>query len=219
MGTQDVENMSKKLIKNVKGISRDQGFINYVMTRRWEDAKKALKRANADYRGTMKYLATVVPDHVMMEFCRFMRVEVGKVWDEKVQRMIRKIRMLEERNKPWKKPVDPIIEGIKITDTELEQLEALEAETVVPVYGDVEVPQEVKEAAALPPKFALHPNVDIKNVETDGSTWQSSTERGGGCPQSRRWRRSWSVAGCGTARPRSLTSPSSESPSCLPTGG
>ena len=79
MGTQDVENMSKKFIKNVSGTSRDQGYINYVMSRRWEDAQKTLKRAKAEYRNSMKYLMTVVPDQVMMEFCRFMRLEVGKI--------------------------------------------------------------------------------------------------------------------------------------------
>ena len=165
MGTQDVENMSKKFINNRRGTSRDQGYINYVMKRRREDAKQNLDRAKAEYRNTMKYLATVVPENVMVEFCSFMRMEVGKEWREKVQRMKRKIRTLEDRTKAWKKSADPTIEGIKVSDAELEQMEALEAETVVPVYGGVEV--EVKEAAALPPKFALHPKVDIKNVETE----------------------------------------------------
>ena len=48
------------------------------MKRRREDAKQNLERSKAEYRNTMKYLATVVPEHVMVEFCSFMRIEVGK---------------------------------------------------------------------------------------------------------------------------------------------
>ena len=37
LGTEGVEQMSKKFIKNNRGNSRDQGFVNYVVERRKMD--------------------------------------------------------------------------------------------------------------------------------------------------------------------------------------
>ena len=169
LGTEEVEARSRSLFTNRGGIHRDQGYINYVMKRRLEDARSTLKKAKAEYRNSINYLATQIREDVMREFCRFMKQEVEKEWRIKIMRMKRKqkIQALENKYKPWTKPVEPRINDIKISDFELEHLESQEAEASVPVYGGVEVSDDLKKALSLPPKFALHPKVGIKSVETE----------------------------------------------------
>jgi hypothetical protein len=159
--------MSKKFIKNREGCRRDQGFVNYVMRRRREDAWALLERAKAQHRAAVRYLATVVPQEVMAEYCWFLRQEASREWEEMTTRMKRKVTALEEKHLPWRRPVQPKIKDVKITDEELEPMERMEKKVEVPVYGEVEVPPAAREALLLPPKFALYPKIDMKSVETE----------------------------------------------------
>ena len=109
LGTEDVESMSRKFIKNSKGSNRDQGYINYVMKRRKDDAWNLLMKAKAEYKNSIKYLVTLLTEEEMAVYSAFMRFELAKDWEEKVKIMRKKIKALEEKQFPWKKPVAPKI--------------------------------------------------------------------------------------------------------------
>ena len=79
--------------------------------------------------------------------------------------------------------MEPRLQEIKISDAELAPLEEQEEPVVVPVYGGVQVSQEARQVLSLPPKFALHPNIDLKLVETEiergiwKARWEDRSER------------------------------------------
>ena len=165
LGTEDVEKGSRCLIKNQN--SRDQGFINYVMKRRRKDAEDKLEKARRHHRSSLKYLATIIPSHIMEEFCRFMELESGREWKKRQENMKRKLRHLQEKFQPWKAPVPSQIHGIKISDEELADDESKEEPIKVKVFGGAQVPDAAKPPLTLDPKFAIHPRIDMKEVETE----------------------------------------------------
>ena len=92
---------------------------------------------------------------------------MGREWQRRHEKMKRKIQSLQVKFQPWKTPVQPQIQGVKISDEELAIDEANEAPYVVKVFGGALVPGEAKAALALDPKFALHPKIDLKEVEME----------------------------------------------------
>ena len=52
LGTEDVEQMSKKVIKDATRKERDIGYINFIMRRRCKDAEDKLRRAKVEWRIT-----------------------------------------------------------------------------------------------------------------------------------------------------------------------
>ena len=165
LGTEDVERMSEKAVKESK--KRDVGFINFVMKRRKQDAEEKMRRSKTEWLNAVRYLASLLPTRVMEEYTRFLKTIVTSEWEASTTKMKKKIQKLEERYHPWKKPVQPRFNDIKISDTELAQMEEQEQEVKVPVYGGVRVPREVEQVLKLPPKFALYPRVDMKMVEME----------------------------------------------------
>ena len=79
-----------------------------------------------------------------------------------------KIVRLEEKWKPWTKSAQTMIRGILVSDKGLEKLEEMEPCVSVPVYGGVDVDQEINDTLArLGPKFTVCPNLDLEVVETN----------------------------------------------------
>ena len=68
LGTEDVERGSTRLIKNKP--KRDRGYINYVMGRRRQDAQEKLEKARRHHRNSLQYLALIIPNFILEEFCR-----------------------------------------------------------------------------------------------------------------------------------------------------
>ena len=167
LGTEDVERMSTKVIKDAKGKQRDVGYIMFVMKRRKKDAEEQMRKAKVDWRNTIKYLNELLPTRVMEQYTKFLKEVVEKLWKEGCKTMRKKVRTLEERYHPWTKPMEPKIRDIKISDEELAPMEEQEEEVSVPIYGGVQVPLEVKHVLKLPPKFALYPKIDMKVVEME----------------------------------------------------
>ena len=79
LGTEDVEQMSKKVIKDATRKERDIGYINFIMRRRCKDAEDKLRRAKVEWRNTIKFLNTMLPPSVMEQYARFMRTLVEKL--------------------------------------------------------------------------------------------------------------------------------------------
>ena len=165
LGTEDVERMSKKAVKESN--RRDIGFINFVMRRRKQDAEEKMRRSRTEWLNAVRYLVSLLPLRVMEEYTRFLKTIVASEWEASTTKMKRKIRKLEERYHPWKKPVQPRFDDIKISDAELAEMEEQEQEVEVPAYGGVRVPREVEQVLKLPPKFALYPRIDMKMVEME----------------------------------------------------
>ena len=165
LGTEDVERGSLNLIKHK--LRRDQGYINYVMGRRKRDALEKLEKARRLHQCSMQYLVSIVPAFILEEFRRCMKWEMGRDWQKLQERMKRKIRGLQDKYQRSKAPIPSQILGIKISDGELAEDEAREDLHEVKVYGNAVVPGEVRPALALDPKFAIHPRIDMKEVEME----------------------------------------------------
>ena len=165
LGTEDVERMSEKVVK--QGKKRDVAFINFVMRRRKQDAEDKTNKARTEWLNSLRYLASLLSPALMEEYTKFLKTLVESVWEAGRSKMKSKIVRLEERYHPWKKPVQPRFNEIKISDAELEPMEEQEQQVIVPIYGGVTVPREVDKVLKLPPKFALYPKVDMKMVEME----------------------------------------------------
>ena len=76
LGTEDVEQMSTKVIKDAEGKERDIGYIIFVMKRRKKDAEEKMRKAKVEWRNTIKFLNTLLPPRVMEQYSRFMKVVV-----------------------------------------------------------------------------------------------------------------------------------------------
>ena len=76
LGTEDVEQMSTKVIKDAEGKERDIGYIIFVMKRRKKDAEEKMRKAKVEWRNTIKFLNTLLPPRVMELYSRFMKVVV-----------------------------------------------------------------------------------------------------------------------------------------------
>ena len=153
------------MIKN--RAKRDQGYIDYVMKRRRSDAHEKLEKAKRVHCSGLKYLVSVVPNQVMVEFCRRMEWEMGKEWQSRQEKMKRKLKSLQEKFLPRRAPAPPDINGIKISDLELAEVEANERPPEVQVYGGAVVPGAAIPALSLDPKFALYPKIEMKEVEVE----------------------------------------------------
>ena len=186
LGTRDVEKASKLVIKG-KSV-RDQGYINYVMGRRWRDAMDQVERARRKHRSSTKFLASILPNHTMGEFYRLMEGYTERLWKDKKDKMKKQIKKLQEDFQPGKQPVPSTIQEIKITDAELAEVEELEEQPEVAIFGGAVVPEAAKAALVLDPKLALHPKIDLKEVEMEvekgiwKARWEhrNKQERGGG---------------------------------------
>jgi hypothetical protein len=61
MGTPEVEAASKKIFRSNR---RDQGYIEYVMRRKVEDARAQAERERRRHRAGLDYLVSVLPEHI-----------------------------------------------------------------------------------------------------------------------------------------------------------
>ena len=165
LGTEDVERMANKVTKESK--KRDVGFINFVMGRRVQDAKEKVDKARKEWLNSLRYLASLLPPGLMEEYTKFLRTTVESAWEASTSKMKNKILRLEEQYHPWKKPVQPRFNDIKISDVELAPMEEKEQQVKISVYGGVQVPREVEKVLKLPLKFAIYPKVDMKVVEME----------------------------------------------------
>ena len=165
LGTTDVERGSLRLIKHKK--ARDIGYIDYVMRRRRQEARKELEKAKKRHKCYLRYLQSIIPSHILEEFCRYMRQIMGTEWQEQQKRMKKKIQNLQKKYQPWRAPVPNKYLEVKISDEELAEDEEKEAPPEVKVYGGAVVPEAAKPALILDPKFALYPKIDMKMVEME----------------------------------------------------
>ena len=68
--------------------------------------------------------------------------------------------------KKWFKTVNDKVEGILISDSELEVLKAMESEKTVPDHGEVDVDEEIRDTLAiLGLKFSVYPELDMERLK------------------------------------------------------
>ena len=135
LGTEDVERMAEKVVKEVR--KRDVGFINFVMVKRKQDAVVKVSKAKTEWQNSLKYLRNLLPPRLMEEYANFVKTIVESEWESGTSKMKKKIHRLEERYHPWRKPVQPRFDNIKISDAELAPMEDQELRVQVPSYGGV----------------------------------------------------------------------------------
>ena len=157
LGTEDVERMLEKVVKQ-QGKKRDVAFINFVMRRRRkQDAEDKTNKAMTEWLNSLRYLASLLSPALMEEYTKFLKTLVESRWEAGRSKMKSKIVRLEERYPPWKKPVQPRFNEIKISDAELEPMKEQEQQVIVPVYGGVRVPGEVDKFSNFLPNLPCTP--------------------------------------------------------------
>ena len=166
VGTNEVEEFTKKVCKQNVVKTRNRKLVKKVMMSKVEDALVDEKRVRRTFvHRKIQYSRMIRRGSVIdMEFMRLVQYEVRKVWDNGKVKNNEKVRILINRYAPER--LYGKICGVEFTDVDLKD-DTVDDNATVIVYDGIELSSEAKEALSLKPEFMTYKKIDEHKIETE----------------------------------------------------